>query len=775
MANWEYSPAPESTSVVSIDETYGLYIGGKFVEPASGDYFKTINPATEEVLSAVALAGEQDVDAAVGAARTAFDDWRDLGPSERGRYVFRIARLIQERSRELAVLESINGGKPIKESRDVDVPLTAAHFFYYAGWADKLDHAFPGRATEPVGVCGQIIPWNFPLLMLAWKIAPALAAGNTVVLKPAETTPLTALLFAAICEQAELPPGVVNIITGAGETGAALVKHPDVDKIAFTGSTDVGRGIQKSLAGTSKKLTLELGGKAANIVFEDAATDQAVEGVVNGIFFNQGHVCCAGSRLLVQESVAESFLAKLKRRLSLLRVGDPLDKNTDIGAINSRDQLNKIKRLVEVGKDEGADIYQPPCEIPDRGFWFPPTIFTGVSQSHRIAQEEIFGPVLSVMTFRTPEEAVEKANNTPFGLSAGVWTEKGSRILWMADRLRAGVVWANTFNRFDPASPFGGYKESGFGREGGRHGLEPYVRLTQRPVTSQVARVERSSKTGGTAARTTSDVRKTYKLYIGGKFPRSESGRSYEVTGTSGGFLANAVLASRKDVRDAVVAARSAWPNWSEATAYNRGQVLYRVAEMLESRRGELEHEVGRAEGEAGAQVDDAIECFVYYAGWTDKLAQVAGNLNPVAGPYFNITVPEPSGVAGIVAPEEPSLSGLVERLAPALCAGDSTVVLASEKFPLPAIVLAECLATADMPGGAVNVLTGKKDELVPVMSSHLDVDVLDVTGIDGSRLPDAEEAAAGNIKRVVRRGSRGPEAVTAFMDMKTVWHPKGA
>jgi aldehyde dehydrogenase (NAD+) len=478
MPSWQYSPAPESTEIVSVKDTYGLFIGGEFVEPASGDYFKTINPATEEVLSAIPIASETDIDAAVEAARKAFETWSSLAGSDRAKFIFRIARVIQERSRELAVLESMNGGKPIKESRDVDVPLTAAHFFYHAGWADKLEYAFPGRDAEPIGVCGQIIPWNFPLLMLAWKIAPAIACGNTVVLKPAETTPLTALTFAEICGQVGLPPGVVNIITGAGETGAALVRHPDIDKIAFTGSTEVGKEIQKAVAGSKKKLTLELGGKAANVVFEDAPLDQAVEGIVNGIFFNQGHVCCAGSRLLVQESIADRLVDKLKRRLGTLRLGDPLDKNTDIGAINSRDQLDKIKRLVGVGVEEGAELYQAPCEIPDRGYWFPPTVFTGVSQSHRIAQEEIFGPVLSVLTFRTPEEAVEKANNTPYGLSAGVWTEKGSRILWLADRLQAGVVWANTFNRFDPASPFGGYKESGFGREGGRHGLEAYVNLS---------------------------------------------------------------------------------------------------------------------------------------------------------------------------------------------------------------------------------------------------------------------------------------------------------
>jgi aldehyde dehydrogenase (NAD+) len=482
MPRWEYSPAPESTDIVSVRDTYELFIGGQWVEPKSGEYRKTINPATEEVLAAIPEAGEEDIDAAVYAARAAAEPWQALTPSERGKYMFRIARVIQERSRELAVLESMNGGKPIKESRDVDVPLAAAHFFYYAGWADKLEYAFPGRAVRPLGIAAQVIPWNFPLLMLAWKMAPALATGNTVILKPAETTPLTALTFAAICMQVGLPPGVVNIVTGAGRTGASLVRHPDVNKVAFTGSTEVGKDIQKAVAGSGKRLSLELGGKAANIIFEDAALDQAVEGIVNGIFFNQGHVCCAGSRLLLQESIAERVLDKLKRRLATLRLGDPLDKNTDIGAINSRDQLQKIKELVGVGREEGAEMYQAPCEIPERGFWFPPTIFTGVSQSHRIAQEEIFGPVLSVLTFRTPEEAVEKANNTPYGLSAGVWTEKGSRILWMADRLKAGVVWANTFNRFDPTSPFGGYKESGFGREGGLHGLELYLDLVPIPA-----------------------------------------------------------------------------------------------------------------------------------------------------------------------------------------------------------------------------------------------------------------------------------------------------
>ena len=475
---WEYADAPESTEIVRLEDRYGLFIGGEFVEPKSGKWFETIDPATEEPLAEVAEAGPADVDLAVKAARAASDEtWRDLPGSERAKYLYRIARQLQERAREFAVLETMDGGKPIKESRDVDLPLSAAHFFYYAGWADKLEYAFPNRHPRPVGVAGQVIPWNFPMLMAAWKLAPALAAGNTVVLKPAETTPLTPLLLAQVIQEAEHPPGVVNIVTGAGPTGGALVEHDDVDKIAFTGSTEVGKIIRRSIAGTGKRLTLELGGKAANIVFEDAPLDQAIEGVINGIFFNQGHVCCAGSRLLVEEPMFEPLIEKLKERLQTMRVGNPLDKNTDIGAINSRAQLEKIEELVAAGVDEGAEMYQPECLLPARGFWFRPTLFTNVSQSHRIAREEIFGPVLSIITFRTPSEAIEKANNTPYGLSAGIWTEKGSRILWMAERMQAGVVWANTFNRFDPASPFGGYKESGFGREGGLQGLEPYLQL----------------------------------------------------------------------------------------------------------------------------------------------------------------------------------------------------------------------------------------------------------------------------------------------------------
>ncbi len=473
---WEYDPAPESAPAF-IDERYGLFINGKSVAPKSRKYFDSISPRDGKKLAEIPLAGAADVDAAYQAAATAFKSWSKLPGAERGKYLFRIARLLQDRAREFAVAETLDGGKPIKESRDFDVPMAAAHFFYHAGWADKLAYVTPGRTLEPLGVVGQIIPWNFPLLMFAWKIAPALATGNTVVLKPAETTSITALKFASILQDAGLPPGVVNIVTGAGETGAAVVNHPLAAKIAFTGSTEVGKSIQAALAGTGKRLTLELGGKAANIVFEDAPLDQAVEGIINGIFFNQGHVCCAGSRLLVQESVADIVLAKLKLRLKSIRTGDPLDKNTDLGAINSAEQLARIREFVDSGVEEGAEIYQPECALPKKGFYFPPTLFSNVSQSYRIAREEIFGPVLSILTFRTPEEAVEKANNTNYGLSAGVWTDKGSLILQMSTQLKAGVVWANTYNKFDPASPFGGYKESGFGREGGIHGLLDYAQL----------------------------------------------------------------------------------------------------------------------------------------------------------------------------------------------------------------------------------------------------------------------------------------------------------
>jgi acyl-CoA reductase-like NAD-dependent aldehyde dehydrogenase len=476
MSDFEYANAPESKAIANIAPNYGLFIGGKFVDPKKGKSFSTINPATEELLSKVGYGDKSDIDAAVRSARAAYTKiWSKMPAKERGKYLYRIARIMQERAREFAVVETLDNGKPIRESRDTDIPLAAAHFFYHAGWADKLEYAGLGSKPKPLGVVGQIIPWNFPLLMLAWKIAPALAAGNTVVLKPAETTPLTALLFAEVCQQAGLPDGVVNIVTGDGITGAALVNHPDINKVAFTGSTEVGKAIARSISATKKSATLELGGKAANLVFEDAAIDEAVEGIINGIFFNQGHVCCAGSRLIIQENVADEVLEKLKKRMSLIRVGDPMDKNTDLGAINSKEQLNKIEEISKTGDAEGANRWSPDVKLPTKGFWYPPTIFTGVTQSHRIAREEIFGPVLSVLTFRTPAEAIEKANNTMYGLSAGIWSDKGAKVLWAAKQLKAGVIWSNTFNKFDPASPFGGYKESGWGREGGRHGLAGYL------------------------------------------------------------------------------------------------------------------------------------------------------------------------------------------------------------------------------------------------------------------------------------------------------------
>ena len=475
---WDYSPAPESTDHIQLKDQYDLFINGEFIPAVDGKYFDTINPSNEKKIAEVAEAGKADIEKAVASAQKAYEKtWSKMHPKERGKYIYRIARLLQERAREFSVIETMDGGKPIRESRDVDVPLAAAHFFYHAGWADKLEYAFPGRVAKPLGAVGQIIPWNFPLLMAAWKLAPALATGNTVVLKPAETTPLTAMKLAEIIQEADLPPGVVNIVNGAGETGKLLVNHGDINKIAFTGSTDVGKYIMKSVAGSGKKYTLELGGKAANIIFEDAPIDQAVEGIINAIFFNQGHVCCAGSRLYVQEGVADEVIAKLQKRMESLIVGDPLDKNTDIGAINSKMQLDKIKMYVKLGKDEGGKIHQTACSLPKKGYWFAPTIFTDVSQSNRIVQEEIFGPVLAIQTFRTVDEVITKANNSPYGLSGGVWTDKGSKIFKVTQDIRAGVIWANTFNKFDPASPFGGYKESGVGSEGGIEGLSGYVNL----------------------------------------------------------------------------------------------------------------------------------------------------------------------------------------------------------------------------------------------------------------------------------------------------------
>jgi aldehyde dehydrogenase (NAD+) len=852
--DWDYAPAPESAAIGRVRDRYQMYVGGRFVD-GRGDDVKTINPGTEEALASVSTAAVADVDDAVAAARTAYEQtWSRISGAERGKYLFRIARGIAERARELAVVETLDNGKPIKESRDVDIPTASAHFFYYAGWADKLQHAGFGPSPRSLGVAGQVIPWNFPLLMAAWKIAPALAAGNTVVIKPAETTPLSILVLAEIIADADLPPGVVNIITGAGDIGAALVNHPGIDKVAFTGSTEVGKQIQSSLAGTGRKITLELGGKAANIIFDDAPVDQAVEGIVNGIFFNQGHVCCAGSRLLVQESVADEVIEKLRARVATLRLGDPMDKNTDVGAINSATQLATIRSLTDAGDAEGASRWTSPCPVPDRGFYFPPTVFTDVSQSMRIAREEIFGPVLSVLTFRTPDEAVAKANNTPYGLSAGVWTEKGSRILGMASAMRAGVVWANTFNRFDPTAAFGGYKESGFGREGGRSGLSAYLDtddefVGESPSAGTISAVttsrrdDRSHRVRGTAVDTapagTADVSaeadtlavaerlseaealadavdvvasvekantadtadattipgprvgvaKTYKLYIGGAFPRSESGRTYPVADSSGAFAANAAQASRKDARDAVSAARKAFRGWSGATAYNRGQVIYRIAEMLEGRRAQFIDLLGGDKDAVGASglaaardVDLSIDRLVQFAGWTDKIAAVFGGANPVAGPYFSFSTPEPTGVVAAIGPQDDQLLGLVSVIAPIITSGNTIVVIANRSRPLPAITLAEVLATSDLPGGVVNILTGDPAEIAPHLAAHGDVNALDLTGSSASLRTELERAAAGTVKRVYAP-SRVPDftrepgtaRMRAFLETKTVWHPTGA
>ena len=774
----DYVPSIEGRDIVGLRGRYGLMIAGKERDARDGAVFATIDPSNGAQIAEVASAGLADVDDAVAAARAAFEGgWRDLNPTTRAKYVFRIARLLQDRAREFAVLESIDGGKPIREARDVDVPLAAAHFFYHAGWADKLDLAMPGLAARPVGVVGQIIPWNFPLLMAAWKIAPAIACGNTVVLKPAETTPLTALLLAELIAEADLPPGVVNVVTGAGPTGAALASHPGIDKVAFTGSTGVGKAIRRALAGTDTRLTLELGGKGAHVVFEDAAIDQAIEGIVDGIFFNQGHVCCAGSRLLVQESVADEVLSRLRRRVELLRVGNPLDKNTDVGAINSHAQLVRIREFVDSAVNEGCDVFQPHGPLPETGFWFPPTIVSGVGGSERIAREEVFGPVLTVQTFRTEAEAVAKANSTAFGLSAGVWTEKGSRILWMARRLRAGVVWANSFNQFDPSSPFGGMRQSGFGREGGRHGLAEYLDFspsTGSPATAAAPAVDLGTPPPPGTAHL--DVRKTYKLFIGGAFPRSESGRTMAVHDAAGGLLAHVALASRKDARDAVRAARGAQESWEARTAYNRGQILYRLAEVIEGRREQFAGElaaVGLDPGRANADVASAIDACMFWAGFADKLDQLVGGVNPVAGPFLNLSTPEPQGVCALACADGGGLAGIIGLVAPALMAGNAVVALAGGQATLVMSTLGEVVATSDVPAGVVNLLTGDHATLLPWLAGHDDVDLLDLSGAPAALIADLEGRSAESVKRVTRTdGAQNVLTASAFTEIKTVWHP---
>ncbi len=797
-AEWaDYGPAPESISHVQLKSSYDLFIGGEWVKPASGKYFETVNPATGKVFPNAPGAGQNPVDAAVFAASRALDSGGNTPGAERARLIYAIARVILERARELAVIETLDNGKPIRETRDIDIPLAARHFFYHAGWADKMGEAFPGMKVSPLGVIGQIVPWNFPLLMAAWKIAPALAAGNTVVLKPAETTSLSALHLADIIQEVGLPPGVVNIVTGFGDTGAMIVGHADVDKIAFTGSTEVGRLIRKTTAGSGKKLSLELGGKSPTIVFDDAPIYDAVEGIIDGIFFNQGQVCCAGSRLLVQESVAPKFIRLLKERMRKIRIGDPLDKNVDMGAINSRQQLSTIQKYVEIGEKEGSVKFQTPFSCPKEGFFFPPTLFTEVEASHTIAREEIFGPVLAMMTFRTKEEAIELANNTAYGLAASVWTKDVAKMVEVSRALKAGTVWGNGANKFDAAAEFGGFKESGFGREGGLQGLWEYVHveahlqkgeethnslahdraISRGSVASMVSRG--ATEVGeGRGEGLSSKIWKTPKMLIGGKQVRSESGRYYKVKAKNGALLADVPLGSRKDIRDAVEAAAKAFPGWAKSTAYLRGQILYRTAEILQSRSAELAEIIvsqsGCAADHARAEVQATLERILYYAGWTDKYT---GSVNAVTQTDFNITYPEPMGIVGLVAPQEPSLLALISKILPAIAMGNAVIAVPSESYPLAAAILIEVLDASDMPAGVVNIVTGKAEELAPILAEHRNV-----AGMDFSGSPElakkVEELSISNMKRTwtlspedwFAESSQGRAWVRRYLEFKTVW-----
>jgi len=803
----EYGPAPESTSLARrwLDErgrTFDLFIDGRWVAPAIGESFETINPATGEPLARVARAGEADVDAAVRAARAALPGWRALPGHARARYLYALARHVQKHARMLAVLESLDNGKPIRESRDIDVPLVARHFYHHAGWAQLLETEFPGYV--PVGVVGQIIPWNFPLLMLAWKIAPALAAGNTVVLKPAEFTPLTALFFAEICQEVGLPAGVVNIVTGEGGTGELLVRHPDVDKIAFTGSTEVGRLIRAATAGSGKRLSLELGGKSPFIVFEDADLDSAVEGVVDAIWFNQGQVCCAGSRILVQEGIADRLVEKLRHRMESLRVGDPLDKAIDMGAIVAPVQLERIRRLVRTGQEEGATLWQPSWSCPDEGCFFPPTIFTDVAPASTIAREEIFGPVVVVLTFRTPEEAVELANDTRYGLAASIWTENINLALDIAPKLVAGTVWVNSTNLFDAAAGFGGYRESGFGREGGREGLWEYLRpaweerleagerregdiapeapvITPTGLGAPSGRIATPAASAGHGAAPPID--RTPKLYIGGRQVRPDSGYSLPVHDAAARIVGEVGLGNRKDIRNAVEAAHKA-AGWRRATAHNRAQVLYYIAENLAARADEFAGRIAALTGRPDAaevEVRLSIERLFTYAAWADKWEGAVHHT-----PFRNVTIamPEPIGVLGIVCPVEMPLLGFVSTVAPAIAVGNTVVAVPSEPWPLPATDFYQVLDTSDVPGGVVNIVTGHRDELAEVLAAHDDVDGV---WYFGSREGSAavERLSTGNMKRTwVDYGRRrdwadpeqgaGPEFLRQATQVKNIWIPYG-
>jgi aldehyde dehydrogenase (NAD+) len=747
----EYGPAPEDSkeAVAWLERhgrRFGLFIDGAWQAPATGEYFDTLDPSNGEKLAGIAQGGAADVDAAVRAARGAAAKWRALTPHVRARYLYALARLVQKHSRLLAVLETMDNGKPIRESRDIDIPLVARHFYYHAGWAQLLQQEFPDH--EPCGVVGQIIPWNFPLLMLAWKIAPALATGNTVVLKPAEFTPLTALLFAELCQEAGLPAGVVNIITGDGTTGEALVKHPDVDKIAFTGSTEVGRAIRSATAGSHKRLSLELGGKSPFIIFEDADLDSAVEGLVDGIWFNQGQVCCAGSRLLMQESIAETLISKIQQRMSTLRIGPPLDKAIDIGAIVARVQLDRIERMVAQGVADGATCWQPEVVLPPRGFYYPPTLLSNVHPTSIVAQQEIFGPVLAAMTFRTPREAVELANNTVYGLASCVWSENINVALHVAAQIKAGVVWVNCTNLFDAACGFGGYRESGYGREGGQEGLREYM---EPKWFKQAARLPAAHSTAVPQVNETPDssvpaIDRTVKLYIGGKQARPDSGYSMEVRSSDGRLLGEAPLGNRKDIRNAVEAARKA-EGWAKATAHNRAQVLYYCAENLAQRRNEIASRLSAIVGEkqADREVDLSVERIFSYAAWADKFDGAVHN-----PPFRNIAIAmnEPIGTVGVICPSDAPLLGFLSLVMPLLAVGNTVIAVPSEKYPLITGDLYQLFDTSDLPGGVVNIVTGYVSQLLKTIAEHDDVDAIWCYG-DEATVASAKAMSVGNLKQV--------------------------
>jgi aldehyde dehydrogenase (NAD+) len=747
----EYGPAPEDPKEARAwlerhGHRFGHFINGTWQAPTAGDYFETLDPSNEEKLASVAQGSSTDVDAAVQAARAAFPKWRALTPHIRARYLYALARLVQKHSRLLAVLETMDNGKPIRESRDIDIPLVARHFYYHAGWAQLLEQEFP--EYEPCGVVGQIIPWNFPLLMAAWKIAPALATGNTVVLKPAEFTPLTALAFAELCQEAGLPAGVVNIITGDGSTGEALVKHPDVDKIAFTGSTEVGRAIRSATAATPKRLSLELGGKSPFIIFDDADLDSAVEGLVDGIWFNQGQVCCAGSRLLMQESIAENLIAKIRDRMSTLRIGLPLDKAIDIGAIVARVQLDRIERMVGQGIAEGATCWQPQVALPERGFYYPPTLLSNVHPTSIVAQQEIFGPVLAAMTFRTPREAVELANNTVYGLAACIWSENINVALHVAAQLKAGVIWVNCTNLFDASCGFGGYRESGYGREGGKEGLLEYLQPSwfKNAPKLPAARRLASAPTKQEPGTATPAIDRTVKLYIGGKQVRPDSGYSMEVRSADGRLLGEASLGNRKDIRNAVESTRKA-EAWAKATAHNRAQVLYYCAENLSQRRDEIIRGLTAVVGtkQAAAELDLSIERIFSYAAWTDKFDGAVHN-----PPFRNIAIAmnEPLGTIGIICPAEAPLLGFLSLVLPAIATGNTAVAVPSEAYPLITADLYQLFDTSDLPGGVVNIVTGYATELLKTLAEHDDVDAIWSFGNEANAAA-AKAMSLGNLKQV--------------------------